>query len=200
MFHRSHAVSRTRLIGAGVLSALLLASPLTVSHANAADISLNVLLDGITLNISQRKTLDREYVHYRQQRSAAEARHDARALANARRAYLAQVDRVMDRQQSQRFQRRFDDHYPGAISVNVVRATSRKNAKAYTSINDRQQRYTAHDIQDNSDKRSLDDNRNVSQRHATKNTVTDNARRYARNDTRNDATGDRNNSDRQGKY
>ena len=46
----SRALSRTRLIGAGVLSVMLMASPLSVTSASAADVSLNVLLDGISLN------------------------------------------------------------------------------------------------------------------------------------------------------
>ncbi|MCO7234011.1 MULTISPECIES: hypothetical protein [unclassified Cobetia] len=111
------ALSRTRLIGAGVLSVMLMASPLSVTSASAADVSLNVLLDGISLNVSQRATLDKQYRHYRQHRKAAESRHDAKALAKARAAYLADVDRILNRHQTQRFHQQFNRHYPANAKV-----------------------------------------------------------------------------------
>ena len=121
----SRVLSRTRLIGAGVLSVMLMASPLSVTSASAADVSLNVLLDGISLNVSQRATLDKQYRHYRQQRQAAESHHDAKALAKARKAYLADVDRVLNRHQTQRFHQQFDRHYPANAQANAKAAKKR---------------------------------------------------------------------------
>ncbi|MFK4016356.1 hypothetical protein [Cobetia marina] len=119
MSHRpaKRARPRTRLISAGMLSVMLMVSPLTVSSASAADVSLSVLLDGISLNVSQRDTLDTQYRHYRQQRQAAESHHDAKALAKARQDYLAKVDRILNADQTSRFHQHFDRHYPDKAST-----------------------------------------------------------------------------------
>lgn len=114
MSHRSakRAHQRTRLLSAGMLSVILMASPLSVTSASAADVSLSVLLDGISLNVSQRDALDRQYRVYREQRQSAERHHDDKALAKARQDYLSKVDRILGSEQSGRFHRQFDSHYP----------------------------------------------------------------------------------------